>query len=79
MTRYARIKKQYIAEFHAGECKAGRIHIYSTTKEIMRQCRESIATHHRRDFSVRDARKAYYLGAFHAIKQERKLCAHFKM
>lgn len=79
MKRYDRIKKQYIAEFHAGEYRAGRIHVSSSVRDIVAACLSSIAPQHRRNPAMREARKAYYLGAINALMEERKLMGYFRL
>ena len=68
------------AEFRFGKWKAGYIHIGTPAREIVKICRAMIKNPQQRfNNGARMARKALYAGALLAIREERKLCATFKL
>ena len=79
MTRFERIKRKYKGEFNRGQWKSGYIHVGSSLREIVAECRKGISDQHKRNPAVREARKAYYLGAICALREHRKLCAQFRI
>lgn len=73
------LRRKFKAEYHFGQSKAGRIHVASSPRQVITDCLQAIAPHHRRTHAMRDARHAYFLGALESLAEWRETCAHFRI
>ena len=78
-TNALKIVRQYRAEWHFGRAKAGRIHVSTSNRGVVRECRNAIAKQHRNNRRYRLARAAYYLGAIADLRAHRRLCREFRL
>jgi hypothetical protein len=58
---------------HAGARIAGRVHVASSVRQLLRECRKTFVRKYRTDPTYRDARRSVYRGAIKAHKTNRQL------
>jgi hypothetical protein len=66
-------------EYRMGRWFAGRIHIGTSTRGLVRILRKKINRHHRFGPEFKSARIALYAGAMMAHRQEHALIARFRL
>jgi len=72
--------RQHRSEYHWGERFAGRIHIRSSPRTLIRELRGKIVNReHRIGPKFKGTRIALYAGGMIAHRRERQLCDYFRM
>lgn len=77
-SRLLPIVRRHLPEFRHGRWKAGRLHVGSSPREIVRECFR-VLTPKARTRLFRTRRAALYLGAMAGIRSHRRLCRRFRL
>jgi hypothetical protein len=79
-TNLLRCVRSHRSEYHAGKWFAGRIHIYTPTRALIRLLRAKIQNRHQRfGPACKATRIALYAGAMQTHRAERLLCRQFRL